>query len=126
MKSKQTSIVIAVLIPVFSIIIALGLVYFKKSNLSGIDEFPYQKYIEASADIEGNRYLLNAIVIRQLENLGDRGRVVSVLPDNADGAELAILIPQKMIVNVSTNQRYRILVEIAQKGRIVAHEMRKF
>ena len=126
MKSKKSPIIIAVLIPVLSIVVALGLVYAKKSNMSGLDEFPYQKYIEAASDMEGNRYVMSAVVKRLVANLGDIGRVVSVVPDNADGAELAVLLPRQMKVNVSTNQRYNIVVNVADKGRIVADEMRKF
>ena len=125
MKSSKTPIIIAVLIPIITVVIALGMVYAKKSNLSGYDEFPYKAYLDASSDMEGNKYLMRAMIKRQLANLGENGRVESVSMDN-ENAEIAVLIPNSIVQNVSTNQRYKMVVEIMEKGRILANEMQKY
>ena len=125
MKSKKAPILIAVLIPIVSVCIALLLVYAKKSNISGIDAFPYKTYLESTSDMLGNKYLLKAMIKRQLANLGDDGRVVSVVIDG-DSAELAVLIPNNIAVNVTTNQRYNMLISIGENGKILVNEMQKY
>lgn len=45
MKSKTAPIIVALLIPIVSVAVALSLIYFKKKNVSGLDEFPYSVYI---------------------------------------------------------------------------------
>ena len=44
MKSKTAPIIVALLIPIVSVAVALSLIYFKKKNVSGLDEFPYSIY----------------------------------------------------------------------------------
>ena len=125
MKSSKNPIIIAVLIPIITVVIALTMVYVKKSNLTGFDEFPYKMYLDASSDMEGNKYLMKAMIKRQLANLGEEGRVVSVVLDG-ENSELAVLIPNNIAQNVSTNQRYKIIVEIAEKGKVLVNEMHKY
>ncbi|MBO5255346.1 MAG: hypothetical protein J6B07_05925 [Opitutales bacterium] len=125
MKSKKAPIFVAILIPIVSVCIALLLVYAKKSNISGVDTFPYKTYLESNSDMVGNRYLLRAMIKRQLANIGDDGRVVSVVIEG-DSVELAVLIPNNIAVNVTTNQRYKMLVSIGEKGKILVNEMQKY
>ena len=49
MKSKTAPIIVALLIPIVSVAVALSLIYFKKKNVSGLDEFPYSIYISCGA-----------------------------------------------------------------------------
>ncbi len=125
MNSKKTPILVAVLIPIISVCIALMLVYAKKSNVSGIDIFPYKTYLDTSSDMLGNKYLLKAMIKRQLANLDEDGRVVSVSIEG-DTAELAVLIPNNIAVNVSTNQRYKMFVRVGENGRVFVYEMQKY
>ena len=77
MKPKTTPIVIAVLIPLVSVVIALSLIYFKKRDFSGLEAFPYQTFVQEPKNLQGNKYLLKAELEVQLANF-DNGRLVSV------------------------------------------------
>ena len=60
MKSKTTPIIIALAIPAVSVALAIALIYFKKRNVSGLDEFPYSAYAASPESLRGNRYALDA------------------------------------------------------------------
>ena len=123
MKSKTTPIIIAILIPLISIVVALSLVYFKKRNFSSNPEFSYAQYLEAPRNLVGNRYSLKAELEMQLADVGT-GRVVSLRDSNR--AKYAVLIPNKLNVNAQTKQRYDMYIVIGSKGEIVVESMKKF
>ncbi|MBE6413178.1 MAG: hypothetical protein E7035_01330 [Verrucomicrobiaceae bacterium] len=125
MKSKKAPIFIALLIPVISVVIALLLVYSKKSNLAGIDSFDYKSYLNSASNMQGNTYLLKAMIKRQLVNLGSQGRVVCVAIEG-DSAEFAVLIPNNIASNVTTNQRYNMIVRVEENGKVLVNEMQKY
>ena len=78
MKSKTTPIIIALAIPIVSVALAIALIYFKKRNVSGLDEFPYAAYSASPESLRGNRYVLEAQMDVQLANV-EGGRVVAAL-----------------------------------------------
>lgn len=123
MKSKTTPIIIAILIPLVSIVVALSLVYLKKQNLSSNPEFQYAQYLESPRNLIGNRYSLKAELEMQLAEVGT-GRVVSLRDSNR--AKFAVLIPNKLNVNAQTKQRYDMDIVIGTKGEIVVESMKKF
>jgi len=125
MKSKVTPIVVSVLIPLISIAVAVSLIYFKKNNFSGLEEFPYAAYIKNPENSSGNKYQMNAQMDLQLANLGKQGRVVSVI-EASSGARLAVLIPEDISENIVTRQRYKMQVEIGKGGKITVLSMEKY
>ncbi len=124
MKTKLAPIIIAVIIPVVSVFIALTLVYFKKKNLSVLEDFSYAEYLSSPKNLSGNSYLLNAEIELQLVNLGDKGRVVAVRTDKGD--KLAVLIPASIVGNIVTKQRYAMEVLVGDNGRITVKSMGKY
>lgn len=124
MKAKTTPIIIALSIPIVSVALAIGLIYFKKKNVSGLDDFPYALYIESPKSLQGNRYILNAQMDIQLAKTSD-GRVVSVSESQA-GAPLAVLVPSSLDVNISAKQRYEIIVRVGEGGKIIVESMQKY
>ena len=120
MKSKTTPIIVALLIPAISVLLAVGLIYFKKKNMSGLDAFPY-----SASGLAGNRYVLDAKIDVQLAKRPD-GRVVAVLT-GADADSLAVFIPEKAAGSaVSANQRYEMVVRVGDNGGITVESMEKF
>ena len=123
MKSKTTPIIIAILIPLISIVVALSLIYFKKSNFSSNPEFSYAQYLESPRNLVGNKYSLKAELEMQLADVGT-GRVVSLRDSNR--AKFAVLIPNSLNVNAQTKQRYDMDIVIGKKGEIIVESMKKF
>lgn len=125
MKSKNTPILIAIAIPLFAVAVALSLVYFKKSNFSGLENFSYSSYIANPKNLGGNKYLLKAQPDKQLADLGDKGRLISVR--SSDGAaKFAIIVPQQISANISANRRYSMVVTVDSAGRIIVQSMEKY
>ena len=125
MKSKTTPIIVALLIPAISVLLAVGLIYFKKKNMSGLDAFPYSAYMRSPGGLAGNRYVLDAKIDVQLAKRPD-GRVVAVLT-GADADSLAVFIPEKAAGSaVSANQRYEMVVSVGENGGITVESMEKF
>ncbi len=123
MKSKTTPIIVALLIPAISVLLAVGLIYFK--NMSGLDAFPYSAYMRSPSGLAGNRYVLDAKIDVQLAKRPD-GRVVAVLT-GADADSLAVFIPEKAAGSaVSANQRYEMVVRVGDNGGITVESMEKF
>ncbi len=125
MKSKSFPIIIAIAIPLVSIIIALLLVFFKHKSASTQEQFPYERYINPSENIQGNKYSVVAVIDKQLADLGDMGRVV-IVKIEGEKNPVAVLIPTNIGVNITAQQRYKMTVVIKEKGRIVVDEMQKF
>lgn len=124
MKSKTAPIVIAILIPVVSVLAAISLIYLKKTSESNGIEFPYGAYIENPKSLAGNKYLLRAEFELQLALIGG-GRVVSVR-DSLSGKNLAVYIPPELNANIMTRQRYEMDVSVGDGGRIIVNSMQKF
>ncbi len=122
MKSKSTPIIIAILIPLISIVVALSLVFFKKSGISEENEFQYDDYLDSPRSLVGNKYLLKAELEMQLAKISG-GRIVSLVDSNGD--KFAIFIPDSLNVNARTKQRYDFDIRIGAKGEIIAESMRK-
>ena len=93
MKSKTTPIIIALAIPIVSVALAIALIYFKKRNVSGLDEFPYAAYSASPDSLSGNRYVLEAQMDVQLANV-EGGRVVAAL-GGREGFPVALLAPRE-------------------------------
>ncbi len=125
MKSKTAPIIIAILIPVISVMTAIALIYLKKSSASNDSEFSYAAYIANPLSLNGNNYLLRAEFELQLASLDNGGRVVSVR-DSASGKKLAVFIPSGIEANIMTYQRYEMDVTVGDGGRIIVNSMRKF
>jgi len=123
MKTKTTPIIVAVLIPLVSVAVALGLIYFKKRSFSPNPEFPYGQYSQSPKNLAGNKYSLKAELEMQLAKAGG-GRVVSLR--DSRGAKFAVLIPDSLGVNAQTKQRYEMDVVVGQKGEITVVSMRKY
>ncbi len=125
MKSKATPIFISVLIPLLSVVVALALIYFKKSSLGAEDMFPYSQYMASPESLSGNSYRLNAQLNRQMALIPASGRVVLV-SDSKGTSQLAILVPNKLEENLSTGQRYKFYVDVESGGKIIVRSMEKF
>ena len=124
MKPKTTPIVIAVLLPLVSVVIALSLIYFKKRDFSGLEAFPYQTFVQEPKNLQGNKYLLKAELEVQLANF-DNGRLVSVKESQSDG-RLAVFIPSDLSLNIVTKQRYEMNVRVTEKGQVMVESMKKY
>lgn len=105
MKSKTTPIIIALAIPIVSVALAIALIYFKKRNVSGLDEFPYAAYSASPDSLRGNRYVLEAQMDVQLANV-EGGRVVAAL-GGREGFPVALLVPDSLGANISAKQSGR-------------------
>ena len=139
MKSKTTPIIIALAIPIVSVALAIALIYFKKRNVSGLDEFPYAAYSASPESLRGNRYVLEAQMDVQLANV-EGGRVVAALGIHApepefvllqlqavrEGFPVAVLVPDSLGANISAKQRYALVVRVGEGGRIIAESMEKY
>ena len=121
MKSKTTPIIIALAIPIVSVALAIALIYFKKRNVSGLDEFPYAAYSASPDSLSGNRYVLEAQMDVQLANV-EGGRVVAAL-GGREGFPVALLVPDSLGANISAKQRYALVVRVGEGGRIIAESM---
>ena len=111
MKSKTTPIIVALLIPAISVLLAVGLIYFKKKNMSGLDAFPYSAYMRSPSGLAGNRYVLDAKIVLT----------------GVDADSLAVFIPEKAAGSaVSANQRYEMVVRVGENGGITVESMEKF
>ena len=124
MKRNTTPIIIAILIPIVSIILAISLIYFKKKNISGYADFPYQAYISSPTSLVGNTYLMKAQMDIQLAKTAN-GRVIAVT-DSLSGSQLALLMPNSLKENISAKQRYEIVVRVDDGGRIVVESLNKY
>ena len=124
MKRNTTPIIIAILIPSVSIILAISLIYFKKKNISGYADFPYQAYIYSPTSLVGNTYLMKAQMDIQLAKTVN-GRVIAVT-DSLSGSQLALLMPNTLKENISAKQRYEIVVRVDDGGRIVVESLNKY
>ena len=64
--AKTTPIIIAVLIPIAAVAVALGMVYLKKQNVSGLEDFSYPLYMQTAFTISSPLYDICAPFISNL------------------------------------------------------------
>ena len=122
--AKTTPIIIAVLIPIAAVAVALGMVYLKKQNVSGLEDFSYPLYMQNPSGLNGNKYLLKAQLDMQLADLGNF-KIVSVkTPDEM--SKFAVAIPSRISENLITRQRYKMVVRIGEGGQIYVDSMEKY
>ncbi len=125
MRSAKTApIVIAVMIPFIAVAVALSMVYMKKQNFSGLEDFSYPLYMQNPTGLSGNKYQLKAQLDLLLADSGTH-RIVSVkTPDSM--SKFAVAIPKNKSENLITGQRYKMAVKIGEGGQIFVETMEKY
>lgn len=86
--------------------------------------FPIKDYLENAETLRGNTYRLEAVIDKTLEYSKGSGRLLSV--EIAGGDMLGLLVPNKLAsVNTERGQKLIFQVQVAEKGLVVASDIRK-
>lgn len=73
---KQTSILIAILIPLVLLIVVLVFFLVKNSTDSYLTSLPIERYVDTPKSFAGNIYSLNATIDSQLAFVENKGRII--------------------------------------------------
>ena len=86
--------------------------------------FPVNRYLQdPPLSHHGNRYMLEGVLLRQLEARSGVGRLVVV--ENAEAnLRLPVLIPADVQDSLYVGQRYRLEIEV-QEDRLLARHLRR-
>lgn len=104
--------------------LAIALIYFKKRNVSGLDEFPYAAYSASPDSLRGNRYVLEAQMDVQLANV-EGGRVVAAL-GGREGFPVALSCRIPWARTYPPSSATLLVVRVGEGGRIIAESMEKY
>lgn len=91
------------------------------------EPFPVTAYLEAPANLQGNRYTLDAEIDAQLQWKEGTGRLLSVRPIAADTAanRLPVFIADSLNANLMVAQRYRFELTVRGGGLLYVNALRK-
>lgn len=126
MKNNKPTI-IAVLIPLISVMIAGTFIYMSKSKKSAEGEsnaLPFERYMENPTSFAGNCYEISASVDSQLAYVDNKGRII--LLKTFAGKSLPIFVPATITgFNPNVGQRYTFQTKIDQNGKLILTDFRK-
>lgn len=123
MKRKK-AILIAIIIPIISSLIAILLV-FSMHNKSNGDTFPIERYLGNPTSFAGHNYKITVAVDSQLAYSETRGRILMV---NALSSQIPLpilVLPTVKDFNPRTNQRYELQIHIDGEGKIILTSFEK-
>jgi hypothetical protein len=86
--------------------------------------FPVADYLSKPANLNGNRYVLEAEVDSQLGSKEGVGRVIAVRSAK-EKSRIALVIPETLDANLVPTQRYRFEVAVRQGGLIYVSKLEK-
>jgi len=122
---KYTSIIIAILIPAISMIVALTLVFMKKNaKIEDAATLPIERYMSSAKSFAGNSYTLNVIIDSQLGYDESSGRIILVKASN--NSFIPVLVPSSNKDFIpQTGQKYSFDVKIDQDGKLILTSYKK-
>ena len=124
---KNKPIIIAILIPLISLMIAGVFVYMGKSKKSAENDsnaLPFERYMENPTSFAGNCYEISASVDSQLAYVDNKGRII--LLKTFAGKSLPIFVPATITgFNPNVGQRYTFQTKIDQNGKLILTDFRK-
>jgi hypothetical protein len=88
------------------------------------EAFPVADYLNKPANLNGNRYVLEAEVDSQLRSQPGVGRIIAVKPVK-DKSRVALVIPESLDTNLVPTQRYRFEVAVRRGGLIYVSKLDK-
>lgn len=88
------------------------------------EPFPVDAYLNAPANLQGNRYTLDAEIDSQLEWTEGVGRLISVKPIGRD-LRLPVFIADSHEANLMVAQRYRFEVTVRKGGLLTVTDLKK-
>lgn len=88
------------------------------------EPFPVDAYLGAPANLQGNRYSLDAEIDSQLEWTEGVGRLIAVKPLGRD-LRLPVFIADDHKANLMVAQRYRFEVTVRKGGLLTVTDLRK-
>lgn len=107
-----------------AVVAVLGAV-FGRGKFRDFDRFPTAAYLEAPANLQGNKYVLDAWIESQLHWREEVGRLVEVRP--ASGQEkVAVFVPAALEQNLYVGQRYHMKVSVRRGGLLHVQDLQKY
>lgn len=126
MKNNKP-LIVAILIPLISIIIAGSFIYVtKKKTFAAGDgiSLPLERYMDFPKSFAGNCYEISASVDSQLAYADNKGRII--LLKTFAGKSLPIFVPVAITgFNPNVGQRYTFQTKIDRDGKLVMTDFRK-
>jgi hypothetical protein len=121
--SKRLLIIVCVLL--VALLAAGSFMFLGQKRFRGLESFPATTYLETPANLQGNRYLLDAWIESQLVWREETGRILEVRPANGQ-AKVAVFVPAALDRNLYVGQRYRMDVRVQRGGLIHVHDLEKY
>ena len=88
------------------------------------EPLPVADYRKSPANLNGNRYVLEAEVDAQLRAQENVGRLISVRPLKEKG-RLAVFVPDTLQANLVPTQRYRFDIAVRTGGLLYVSQLKK-
>lgn len=124
---KNKAILVAVLIPLISVILAGSFIYVskgKRSNSKDDSTLPIERYMDSPKSFSGNEYSLAASVDSQLSYAEGKGRII--LLKTFSNKSIPIFVPSSIKgFNPNVGQRYDFDTRIDGEGKLVMTNFRK-
>ncbi len=88
------------------------------------EPFPVDAYLSAPANLQGNRYTLDAEIDSQLNGVENVGRLIAVRPLGHD-LRLPVYVADTLKVNLMVAQRYRFEITVRKGGLLTVTDLKK-
>jgi hypothetical protein len=124
MGSPSKKSLIAGVAALVILIVASLLFFWERDATRGLERFPATTYFERPANLQGNRYSIDAWIESQLVWREGVGRILEVRLAQENG-RVAVFVPAELDRNLYVGQRYRMAVRVQDGGVIYVQNLIK-
>lgn len=127
-KSKKSSLSAPVIGLIVLAVLGLGATIFFLSQgaqpYRTTDTLDVSSYLENANSLRGNTYRLDGEVVNSLAMSPQRGRLISVQPE--EGGILPLMIPERFNhLNIQRGQKFVFMVQVDERGILQVTELTK-